>query len=230
MQTLTPMNEIAPCLAMLRLASPALPIGAYAYSQGLEYACHLNWVRDEETLRAWLNGLLVHTQGHTDAPLFIRLHAAWTAGDTARATYWGQYLLACRETRELREEDVHLGQALARLLVAWGVHDAVSLQTAPWAIYAVTFTRAAVHGQIPCAQALSAYLWAWAENQVIAAQKLLPLGQAAAQRVLSAIATTLPSVVNTAFTLTDADIGASAPGLTMASACHEEQYSRLFRS
>ena len=78
--------------------------------------------------------------------------------------------------------------------------------------------------------ALTAYVWSWLENQVLAAIKLVPLGQVAGQRLLLALGARIPRVVAIAMTLDDADLSTFAPGLCLASARHETQYSRLFRS
>ncbi|GAB7081837.1 urease accessory protein UreF [Megalodesulfovibrio paquesii] len=108
-------------LALLHLASPALPVGAFAYSQGLASAIDLGWLRDEADIAAWLEGLLVHGLGRLDLPVLLRLHAAVQAGDSAAIARWDAVIQASRETKELLLEEVQLGQALRRLLAGQGL-------------------------------------------------------------------------------------------------------------
>jgi urease accessory protein len=217
-------------LPLLRFASPTLPIGAYAYSRGLEQAVEAGWVRDEISAQDWVLGLLQHTGARLDGPLFVRLHAAVRRGDQARLEYWNQRLLASRESAELRLEDTQLGAAFARLLAGQGIEDAQ-----PWAArsdtcYATSFAMAAAHFEVPAEPALLAFLWALAESQISAAIRLVPLGQTAGQRIVGAITRALPACAGAALACRDAELGALAPGLAIASALHETQYTRLFRS
>ncbi len=220
-------------LSMLRLCqlvSPALPIGAYNFSQGLEYAVHLDWVRDEVSTLNWVSGVAQHAVATLDLPLLMRMHAAWSDDDADNARYWSAYLLGSRESEELRAEERHLGRSLAKVLVSLQIE-----QASPWikdvdASYACLFALAASHWQIDSTQAASAYLWAWCENQVLAAVKLLPLGQTAGQRILNDLLQSIPDMVSTAAQVSDDDIGVAAPMQGLASVWHETQYTRLFRS
>lgn len=216
-------------LRLLQLASPALPVGAYAYSQGLEYAVHAGWVHDEASAGHWIGGVARHAVSTLDLPLLDRLHGAWEEGDADRVRLWNQRLLAARETRELREEDRHLGRSLARVLDALGVVDAGA-----WldddAGFACMFALAAVRWDIPLAEAQCAYLWSWAENQVLAAVKTVPLGQMAGQRLLHGLSMHFPGWVALAGAIGDEDVGASCVAQAQASALHETLYTRLFRS
>ncbi len=223
-----PFPRAVPLLRLLQLTSPALPIGAYAYSQGLESAIHRGSVTDGPTVAAWIGGLLDHGVGRLDAPVLVRLHRAWRRG-TAVAP-WNDQLFAARETRELQEEDRHLGQALARLLAALDMAEAAPWQREPRCCLATPFALAAARWGIDAQQTVLGYLWLWSEHQVAAATKLVPLGQTAAQRLLFALATPLQDAAAKALTLEDEDLGASTPGLAHLSAHHETQYSRLFRS
>lgn len=220
------MNEMA-LLRMLQLASPALPIGAFSWSQGLEYAVHAGWVRDEQSAYAWLHGVLQQGLMRLDVPILLRLHAYWWQGH--EPVHWNQRLLAARETRELREEDRQLGAALIRLL-----HDLdcpqAQMRLGRETAFATAFALAAVHWQIPRHEMALAFLWTWVEHQVAAAVKLVPLGQTAGQRLLGALIPHLPVMVEQADALTDARLGTALPALALASSLHESQYSRLFRS
>jgi len=219
-------------LALLRLChlvSPALPVGAYAYSQGLEYAVHAGWVGDEGSTLEWLQGQSQHALGTLDLPLLLRLHRSWSAADVPSVRCWTAQLLAARETAELRAEDRHLGAALARVLVELKIEGARSWLTEESA-FATLFALAAVRWHIGEDDALSGYLWSWTENQVLAALKLIPLGQSAGQRLLHRLTESMPAIVARARELDDAAIGVGVVAPMLASALHESQYSRLFRS
>jgi urease accessory protein len=217
-------------LHLLQLTSPALPIGAYNFSQGLEWAVEARWVRDEAGVRSWCLGLLAHGVGTLDVPLLLRLRAAFDVDDDAHARRLSARLLAARETSELRAEERHLGRALAKVLVELRVPGAEPWLQRPEATHAALFALAAAHGVIAPQAMAQGYLWSWCENQVLAAVKLLPLGQSAGQRILAALLERIPAVVERASQLDDAGIGTSTPRLAMGSAWHEGQYSRLFRS
>jgi len=219
-------------LALLRLChlvSPALPVGAYAYSQGLEYAVQAGWVGDEATALRWLQGISGRGQGTLDLPVLLRLHRAWSAADTQAVHSWNSRLIAARETSELRAEERHLGRSLARVLVELDIAEARNW-VAGESAFATLFALAAVRWRIGEADALGGYLWAWSENQVLAAIKLVPLGQSAGQRLLHRLTESMPGIVARAMDLDEASIGVGVVAPILASALHESQYSRLFRS
>jgi len=214
-------------LRLLHLASPALPIGAFHFSQGLEYAVHAHWVHDESSAHAWIDGLAGNALASLDLPLLCRLYAAWSAIDLATVQHWNAILVASRETSELRAEELHLGAALAKVLRELDVD-------APGAGhgygYVAMFTLACSSWSIDLPQALQTYAWVWLENQVLAAVKLVPLGQSAGQRITNALIPQLVQIAERAPQLPDEDIGTSALMQIVASSRHESQYSRLFRS
>lgn len=215
---------------LLQLCSPALPVGAYAYSQGLECAVERGWVRDEASAGEWILGLLGHSMQRLDLPVFARLYRSWRDADADAVRRWNARLYASREAAELQREDRHLGMALARLLVDLGVNEAASWRNAPRVCFATLFSLAAVRWEIPLPEAATGYVWAWTENQIIAATRLIPLGQTASQRLLVAAGPAIAAAVAEGLTLADEEIGAAAPGLALAGALHETQYSRLFQS
>ena len=217
-------------LRLLQLTSPALPVGAYAYSQGLEYAIQAGWVNDESSARDWIGGILEHALTQLDGPVLLRLLSAWEEQDPERVRYWNRFILASRESRELQQEDAHLGQALARLLNDLGMTKAGPFIREQKAAFVTLFSLAVVRWQVSAADALQGYLWSWTENQVAAAIKLVPLGQTAGQRMLLALGERIPRFAGRAAEVGDDDIGQITQGLAMASAWHETQYSRLFRS
>ncbi|MEX0386888.1 urease accessory protein UreF [Spiribacter onubensis] len=222
-----------PVMAELRLwqlISPALPVGAYAYSAGLETAIESGWVNDADSLQHWVAGQLEAGLAGLDLPILRRLHRAWARDDHGAVAIWTARLLASRESAELRSEDVHIGRALARLLDSLGVEAAAVLDRGNAVSLATAFALAAHAWDIPVDAACRGYAWAWCENQVAAAVKLIPLGQSDGQWALANISEAIPAAVNAAAALPDEEIGATTPGLAMASSWHETQYTRLFRS
>lgn len=217
-------------LRLLHLASPALPIGAFNFSQGLEYAVEAQVVTDEASALDWIQGMVRYSVGTLDLPVLLRVHAACMDADHAAAMKWSTELVASRETLESRAEERHLGQSLAKLLGASGVEAAKDWVGKPATSHVAMFALAAAAHGIEASAAAHGYAWAWAENQVIAAVKLLPLGQSAGQRMLGQLLPQIPDVVAYAQAMCDDDVGTSVPFATMASALHESQYTRLFRS
>ena len=215
-------------LRLLQLVSPALPVGAFAFSHGLEYAVHAGWVGTAEQLQDWVQGVLTQSIATIDAPLLLRCHRAAIAGDDAALAMWNDELLAWRETAELHQADVAVGGALARLL---GQLPAVraNVPAAPVS-WTCAFAVAAAALAVPSRPALLAYLWSFAESQVTAALKLMPLGQSAGQRMLLELASAMPALALRAEAMGDEEIGGGAPGVAFASCWHEIQYSRLFRA
>jgi urease accessory protein len=217
-------------LRLCQLVSPALPIGGYNFSQGLEYAAHMEWVRDEATALQWIDGLARHAVGTLDVPVLLRLHAAWHAGDALAVTRWSRFLIAARETSELRAEDRHLGRSLAKVLTDLNIDSTREWTQRNDATFATLFSLGCVHWNIESNDAALGYLWTWAENQMLAAVKIVPLGQSAGQRILDALIREIPSITATAAALQDDAIGSATPLHLIASAAHETQYTRLFRS
>ncbi|MDH5394987.1 MAG: urease accessory protein UreF [Gammaproteobacteria bacterium] len=215
-------------LRLMQLISPTLPIGSFAYSQGLEYAVDTGWVNNEEKAGQWIKGQIKNTLTSLDIPVMQRLYHAWQSNDLETVIYWNAWLLAAREAKELRDEDNQLGQALLRLIndleMKFPVTDDIE-----WS-YAAIFSYAAKTWNIPAEEMANGFLWAWCENQVAAAVKLIPLGQTAGQRILSDVLKDIPKAVEKTINVSDEDIGMLAPGIAIASALHETQYSRLFRS
>jgi urease accessory protein len=223
-------TDLLPLLRLLHLASPGLPTGAFAHSQGLEYAVHAGWVHDEGSAARWIHGLLGHSLRHLEVPALARLHAAWAAGDLAGVRRWNDIVFACRGSRELAEEDRRIGGALARALLALGVGTAASFADDPRTSSVTLFSLGAVHFDIPVRPAAAALLFSWTENQAAAAMRLVPLGQTAGLRIAGRAAELIPGIVSAGLEVADEDLGLGAPALAMASALHETQYSRLFRS
>lgn len=214
---------------LLQLVSPTLPVGAFTYSQGLEWAVERGWVSSEASLEAWIDELLRQPMTHLEVPLLGRLYQAADAGDRQALARWTRDLLASRETRELRQEERQRGRALAVLLLELGLIDENAAGIARNS-QLTGFALAAVRWQIPLADAAQGHLWSWLENTVLAGVKLIPLGQTAGQRILARLSPHLPALVETGIGLADTEIGAGCPAQLIASSRHETQYTRLFRS
>lgn len=188
------------------------------------------WARDETGAGDWIFGVLDHSLRRLDLPIFARLYRAWRDSDAEAVQRWNARLYASREAAELQREDRQLGAALARLLADLGLDEAASWRNAPRVCFATLFALAAARWDIPLTEAATGYAWTWLENQVIAATRLIPLGQTASQRLLSAAGPAIAAAVAAGLVLPDEDIGASSPGLALAGMLHETQYSRLYRS
>jgi urease accessory protein len=218
---------------LLQLASPTLPVGAYSYSQGLESAVDAGIVHDAASARGWIGDVLDLSVASMEAPVLLRLQAAWRNKDFAAVDYWNALLLASRESAELRAETVQMGYSLTRLLNEISEEEAPSfaqLQRIDEPAFPTAFACAASHWLIEPRAALIAYLWSWIENQVMAAIKAVPLGQTTGQKILLALGARLDVIAQAAATLADNELGNFAPGLAMLSSRHETQYSRIFRS
>lgn len=184
------MNETLASQQLLRLfqlVSPTLPVGAYAYSKGLEWAVQAGWIENEAQTLEWLTGLLLQPLCYLDAPIFLRLHRAWQAGDEADVRKWNDFLSASRESAEFQAEDRQMGRALARLLADLEISQAKAWQSSQQTSFSAMFTLAACVWGVPEQESCLGFLWGWAESSVAAAIKLVPLGQTAGQRILSIV-------------------------------------------
>ncbi len=216
-------------LRLMQLASPTLPVGAFAYSQGLEWAVQAGWLTQARETGDWIEGLLTHGLARFEVPVFSRLYAAWRNRQEETYEAWNRYLLAGRGSAELQREELHMGQALKRLLEQLQPEGRIA-RTCAGPTFVAMFAAAASNWEIALQPACSGLLWSWCENQVAAAVKLVPLGQTDGQRILMRLAEVIPEAVRMGLALPDEAIGAAAPALTMACALHETQHTRLFRS
>jgi len=203
---------------LLQLASPTLPVGAYSYSGGLEAAAEAGIVKDAASAEQWIGDVLEFAVGRMEAPVLLRM--------MKDIGHWNEFFLASRETSELRAETAQMGFSLNRLLPELGL-ERLELQEVS---FPAAFAHAATGWKIDARSALTAYLWAWVENQVMAAVKAIPLGQTDGQRMLLSLGARLEETVGQAQAISDEDLGNFTPGLAVLSTRHETQYSRLFRS
>jgi urease accessory protein len=216
---------------LLQLASPALPVGAYAYSQGLESAIEGGAVRDAGSAQTWIADVLEFNVGSFEAPILWRLSGALAVGDMEAYARWNAIFRASRETAELRAESLQMAHALIALMGELTPSAAPAVNALRGgATYPAAFSCAAHHLGVERSAALIGYLWSWLENQVMAVLKAVPLGHAAGQRMLAAMGAELPHAARRAMKLADDELSNYAPAYAIASSRHETQYSRLFRS
>ncbi len=228
----TPLPPAA-LLQLIWLASPALPVGGFSYSEGLEAAVDAGIVTDEPGTRDWLLEQLALVQARSDLAAAASAFVAWRSGDVARAQALNAWVASTRESAELRLQSEQMGRSLAQWLRQRHPDDArvAALDAfAPAPTWPVAFALAAAATGAPVRDALLAMAFGWAENLVQAAVRAVPLGQSAGQRILSALADAIPAAVDDALAATDDTRQSFAPRLAILSACHETQYSRLFRS
>jgi urease accessory protein len=230
------MTDIAADLSLarlLRLASPVLPVGAFSYSQTLEWAVEAGTAKDFAGAERWIVDAMKLTMARCEAPVFLRLIDAWREDEIATVERWNDFFLATREGAELRAETIQMGRALRSVIARSAEFSAdicQCLEAIDEPAYPTVFATAVSCWKIESRAALTAYLWSWAENQVVAAMKLVPLGQTDGQRLLATIIDSLPATLDAIFATEDDDIGSLAHGFAIASARHETQYTRLFRS
>ena len=226
-------------LQLMWLASPALPVGGFSYSEALEAAVDGGLVGNEADAARWLENQMALAPARADLPVLAQAHDAWVRHDLARITALNDFIGRTRETRELRLQSEQMG----RSLVEWlrnqsldgpgGAEDARLRHLAaltPSPTWPIAFALATARTGATPAQALHASLFGWAENMVQAALKAVPLGQLAGQRILQSLLTRMPALIAAALAMRDDDWQSFSPMLGIASAQHETQYSRLFRS
>ncbi len=226
-------HNSASLLKLLWLASPALPVGGFSYSEGIEAAIDSGAVHDEASAQGWLLDQMHLALGRSDLPLLAQALAAWSAHDTARIVALNAWALYTRESSELRRQTEQMGRSMHDWLRQRAPDDvrlATLAQLAPAPAWPIAFALAAAQSGAEARDALLAFGFGWAENMVQAALKAMALGQSGGQRILGVLSAALPAVVDTALALPDDERQAFTPMLTILSSQHETQYSRLFRS
>jgi urease accessory protein len=223
----------AALLHLLQLCSPSLPVGAYSYSQGLEAAMQAGFVHDEATARDWIVTMLEEVVARFEAPITVRLMAAFAAHDAEQVRFWTEVFIASRDSAEFRAETLQMGYSLGKLLPELAPDNPAPLELLPPLAelpYPTALAAATVALQVRTDDALLGMLFSWAENQVLACVKSVPLGQVAGQRLLLSLRSPIEAAAQTARTMADENLSNWTPGLSLLSMQHEVQYSRLYRS
>jgi len=217
-------------MRLFQLISPSLPTGAFTYSQGIEWGVECGTVTGRDSLIAWLESLLISSFAELEIPLLKRLYLAAETTHIEDFSYWSSYTVACRETKELRLEELNRGRAMAKL-----IEQLEPEIKAPWITIIqkcqlAGFALIASKWKIDINQAALGYTWGWLENMVMAAVKIIPLGQTAGQQALLTLGEKATETVQAGLVTEDNNIGGSCPAFAIGSCLHETQYTRLFRS
>ncbi|WP_300118950.1 urease accessory UreF family protein [Rhodoferax sp.] len=231
MDTITTMHDTS-LLQLMWLASPALPIGGFSYSEGLEAAVDTARVTTEAEAEDWLLDQLELSLARGDLAVLAQAIPAWRAADASRIATLNTWVLQTRESSELRAQTEQMGRSLLEWLRNHTTSSAsqIELLAELQPTYPLVFALAASATGAPVRECLLACAFGWAENMVQAAIKSVPLGQSAGQRILSALTSAIPAAINHAMSVPDHARQAYSPMLAILSAQHEVQYSRLFRS
>lgn len=217
-------------LRLFQLISPSLPIGAFTYSQGLEWAVEAGWVSDLPTFESWLDSQLNFSIETLELPMLRLMLCAIEDADWEQLDRLSVELIAWRETKELRLEEHQRGAALLRLLPSLDIDIPEQARNALQRSQLSGMALAAAHWRIPGEKLILGYLWSWLENSVMAGVKLIPLGQTQGQQLLTRLTPRLEKSADRAAKIEVSEMGSSTPALAIASSLHERQYTRLFRS
>lgn len=217
-------------LRLLQLASPALPVGAYSYSEGLEALVATGTINNEQSLKHWLEQELQYGAIRLEAAVMVRAYYAAQLGDIEVLNYWNNWLSAARETEELRASSWQMGRSLLQLLVKMHQIDMANFPISNPCNFAIAFGVTAAHWHISATPALLGYLHSWTTNLITAGIKLIPLGQTSGQQILLDLHHSHIHATQEILTLEDDDLNSCGWGLSLASMAHETQYMRLFRS
>jgi len=218
---------------LLQLCSQALPVGAYAYSQGLESAIHQKTVVDAQSAGEWISGIFTHGISELDLPALFLAYDACGCFDLVMLNELNEYLAASRESRELLLEDVEMGRSLYRLLSTLDV-DVIDI---PQPSFVVQFAIAGSRWGIPVRDLATGLSFSWFENQIAVATKSIPLGQSDAQKALSKLIELISERVLMAQQIAESvgpagewQFGQSMPRLAIMSSQHEVLEARMYRS
>lgn len=228
------MNEHS-LLALLQLVSPSLPLGAYNYSESLEYLIDTEQIKNALDLRRWLDKELQYGNIRAEASVMLRVYDGAIASDWSKIAHWNSWLQGNRETRELRQQSIQMGESLLRLLDEVSPSPTKMLGHCRESLrdnchYAVAYGVAIALWQINAEQGLLGFLHSWVANLVGAGIKLIPLGQTSGQQLIWALHSTILEVADELQTRDDQHLSSCTWGLSLASMNHETQYTRLFRS
>ncbi|MGF1525033.1 MAG: urease accessory protein UreF [Leptolyngbyaceae cyanobacterium] len=220
-------------LTLLQLSSPALPVGAYSYSEGIETLATQGTVVSGSDLLHWLMQELAWGAIRVETAIMGWGYEAAVQKDFATIARWNEWLSAFRETEELRSQSWQMGRSLLRLFS--DLEPALvgqlpeTMQQGNWN-YAIVYGIVAQAWQVPLNPAGLAYLQSWAANLISASVRAVPLGQTEGQRLMRQLAVPLQQAHSEIQAMTESDLTACSWGVSLASMQHETQYSRLFRS
>jgi urease accessory protein len=218
-------------LYLLQLSSPALPVGAYSYSEGLESLVFQQKITDDRQLFTWLDRELSNGSIRLETSVLLRIYQNDRSDNVDAINYWNRYLSATRETAELREQSWQMGQSLIRLLGELEPNLVSSIENIAFPHnYATAWAIAAACWKIQLETAIVSYLYSWATNIITAAIKSIPLGQTAGQKLTLELQPTILRVAKEIMAIENSELGTFSWGMVLASMEHEIQYSRLFRS
>jgi len=218
-------------LHLLQLASPALPVGAYSYSEGLEILVERGIIDNPNQLKAWIDQELNYGAIRLEAAIMVRAYQSFQAEDLDTVKYWNAWASAAKETSELRSQSWQMGNSLIRLLGELEPElQSVAGRVGTPCNYAIAFGIAAAYWQINLMAALEGYLHSWTSNVINASVRLIPLGQTVGQQLLLELAPQLSLASQEVLTLDDEQLHSCTWGLALSSMAHETQYTRLFRS
>lgn len=226
-------NQALKLQRILQLCSANLPVGGFSFSQGLEFAIEKQWIANAKSTQEWITCNLLQGIAHTDLAMIKQLYSALIEHDLNLFVEHNQLLIASRESAELRLADVAMGKALVRLITQLehiDSDDYLDHLKLKEISFVSAFALIAYLCKLDLLEAQSGFCWTYIDNQVAAATKLVPLGQTQAQNMLFALSEQAESAISIANALALEEVGASLPRLAMASAWHETQYTRLFRS
>ncbi len=219
---------------LLQLSSVSLPVGGFAFSQGIEYAIECGWVKNVDEVEEWITLQMRENIARVDLPVLRGAMHSTTQQDWSRFSYLNDLVIASRETKELRLTDTAMGEALYRLLKS--LEFDIPFEETLFKVkghdlsFVSLFGFAAAKWNIDYHAAAMGFTWSWLENQVAAATKLVPLGQTQAQQLLTKLQPAIGQTIEISECTLEENIGGGLPALAIASALHETQYSRLFRS
>jgi urease accessory protein len=220
-------------MRLFQIASQALPIGGYSHSQGFEAAIESGLVRNDASVQQWITDVLLFSIASYELPSLVDMGEAWTAGDFDALRRFNQEFLSARESAELRSATVQMGFSMRALLAVLPdlpetLVNTLEIMEEP--SLPCVWSGAAAAWLITSRHSTAAYLWSWAENQVLVAIKSVPIGQSEGQRVLLNIGRQIAQLTQWLPSRESGMRSNFAPGLAILSSQHETQYSRLFRS
>ncbi len=231
MGTMYTTNNVNTLLSLMQLISSNFPLGGFAYSRGLESAIEYKWVNSIDAFidwqQQWIDGPLVYLEW----PMLKRCYYYTKIKDEMSFSKCVSQILSYRDTREFRLEEQQRGKALTKIIQQWYplIDDKIWLSALEQSGLASLSWLGCMWG-IPLKHLALGYAYNMLESSVMVGLKLIPFGQKTAQRLLRYLIEFLPNAWKKAHMITDHELGSSFPLQSIASSCHETQYSRLFRS